>query len=278
MNKYMGWSVKQDVYVGGSGVDSGQILLQPGAAAELEKLPSIRRQQPQQQPEFLKCPRCGSTNTKFCYYNNYNKSQPRYFCKACKRHWTKGGTIRNVPVGGGRKSKRPKKSTSAIPISSSATAAAAAATPQHQDLPNFPFASTTNDLDQKIMSSSLYHALSRSSSPMLRDIQNTSTVDENGPNNTPTSNVSASQIENTECPFSSLGIFDLNSCLNVYQDHYTWNLDSAAESTITSVNNPTMSGVQIVESCSDTMDLANDWNWNEIDELVSPDQFKYIMG
>lgn len=270
MNKYMGWSVKQDVYVGG-GVDRGQILLQPGAAAELEKPPLIRRQQLQQQPEFLKCPRCGSTNTKFCYYNNYSKSQPRYFCKACKRHWTKGGTLRNVPVGGGRKSKRPKKSTSATPISSSAT-------PQHQDLPNFPFASTTNDLDQKIMSSTLYHTLSRSSSPMLRDIQKTSTVDKNGPNNTPTSNVSASQIENTECPFSGLGIFDLNSCLNVYQDHYTWNLDSAAESTITSVNNPTMSGVQIVESCSDTMDLANDWNWNEIDELVSPDQFKYIMG
>ncbi|XP_075513731.1 uncharacterized protein LOC142548950 [Primulina tabacum] len=268
----MGWSVKQDVSVSG-GVGWSHILLQSGAAAELVKPPLMRRQQ---QPEFLKCPRCGSTNTKFCYYNNYNKSQPRYFCKACKRHWTKGGTLRNVPVGGGRKSKRPKKSTSAIPISSSSSSAA---TPQHRYLPNFPFASTTNDPDQKIMSSTLYHTLSRSSSPMLRDIQKTSMVDENGPNNTPNSNVTASQIENAECPFSSLGIFDLNSCLNVYQDHYTWNLDSAAESTITSVNNPTMSSsVQIVESCSDTMDLANDWNWNEIDGLVSPDRFKYIMG
>jgi hypothetical protein len=28
------------------------------------------------------CPRCGSTDTKFCYYNNYNMKQPRYFCKA----------------------------------------------------------------------------------------------------------------------------------------------------------------------------------------------------
>ncbi|CAI0468595.1 unnamed protein product [Linum tenue] len=61
------------------------------------------------QPEPLKCPRCDSSNTKFCYYNNYNKSQPRHFCKACKRHWTKGGTLRNVPVGGGRKNKRPHK-------------------------------------------------------------------------------------------------------------------------------------------------------------------------
>nr|GMC67036.1 dof zinc finger protein DOF4.6-like [Ipomoea batatas] len=27
----------------------------------------------------LNCPRCNSTNTKFCYYNNYSLSQPRYF-------------------------------------------------------------------------------------------------------------------------------------------------------------------------------------------------------
>ncbi|GJT41256.1 zinc finger, Dof-type containing protein [Tanacetum coccineum] len=65
--------------------------------------------QTQQQPEPLKCPRCDSANTKFCYYNNYNKTQPRHYCKACKRHWTKGGTLRNVPVGGGRKNKRTKR-------------------------------------------------------------------------------------------------------------------------------------------------------------------------
>ncbi|KAL8515188.1 hypothetical protein ACS0TY_014050 [Phlomoides rotata] len=53
------------------------------------------------------CPRCASSNTKFCYYNNYSLSQPRYFCKACRRYWTKGGSLRNVPIGGGcRKSRR----------------------------------------------------------------------------------------------------------------------------------------------------------------------------
>ncbi|KAL6537493.1 hypothetical protein OROMI_026027 [Orobanche minor] len=51
--------------------------------------------------EKLKCPRCDSTNTKFCYYNNYNLAQPRHFCKSCKRYWTKGGALRNIPVGGG---------------------------------------------------------------------------------------------------------------------------------------------------------------------------------
>lgn len=63
--------------------------------------------------QVQKCPRCDSLNTKFCYYNNYNLSQPRYFCKNCRRYWTKGGALRNVPVGGGcRKNKRSNKRNS----------------------------------------------------------------------------------------------------------------------------------------------------------------------
>lgn len=59
------------------------------------------------QPPALRCPRCDSGNTKFCYYNNYSLLQPRYFCKSCRRYWTKGGALRNVPIGGGcRKNKR----------------------------------------------------------------------------------------------------------------------------------------------------------------------------
>ncbi|KAF7838560.1 dof zinc finger protein DOF5.4-like [Senna tora] len=69
------------------------------------------------------CPRCDSVNTKFCYYNNYNLSQPRYFCKSCRRYWTKGGVLRNVPVGGGcRKSKRSKpKHSPSEPSAAAAT-------------------------------------------------------------------------------------------------------------------------------------------------------------
>uniref|UniRef100_A0A5B7C9U4 Dof zinc finger protein n=1 Tax=Davidia involucrata TaxID=16924 RepID=A0A5B7C9U4_DAVIN len=79
-----------------------------------ENLPHHQHQQPQ------KCPRCESLNTKFCYYNNYSLSQPRYFCKTCRRYWTQGGTLRNVPVGGGcRKGKRPKASSSSGQISRS---------------------------------------------------------------------------------------------------------------------------------------------------------------
>uniref|UniRef100_A0A7N0V005 Dof zinc finger protein n=1 Tax=Kalanchoe fedtschenkoi TaxID=63787 RepID=A0A7N0V005_KALFE len=67
--------------------------------------------------QSLKCPRCDSLNTKFCYYNNYNLSQPRHFCKSCRRYWTKGGVLRNVPVGGGcrKSSKRASSAKSGKP-------------------------------------------------------------------------------------------------------------------------------------------------------------------
>ncbi|KAH7528908.1 dof zinc finger protein DOF5.4 [Ziziphus jujuba] len=71
-----------------------------------------------QNHQALKCPRCDSLNTKFCYYNNYNLSQPRHFCKSCRRYWTKGGVLRNVPVGGGcRKTKRSKPKASSATTS-----------------------------------------------------------------------------------------------------------------------------------------------------------------
>lgn len=79
---------------------------------------------PRPPEEALKCPRCDSSNTKFCYYNNYSLTQPRYFCKSCRRYWTKGGTLRNVPVGGGcRKNKRSSSSSSATSSNSSSSSA-----------------------------------------------------------------------------------------------------------------------------------------------------------
>jgi hypothetical protein len=95
------------------------------------------------QQQALKCPRCDSSNTKFCYYNNYSLSQPRHFCKACKRYWTRGGTLRNVPVGGGyrRNNKSSKNSTTLIkrPISTidSTTSSAPTSTLNHNISPMF---------------------------------------------------------------------------------------------------------------------------------------------
>lgn len=42
---------------------------------ERKKLPRPEGRQP--------CPRCSSNDTKFCYYNNYNIKQPRFYCKVC---------------------------------------------------------------------------------------------------------------------------------------------------------------------------------------------------
>ncbi|XP_068656700.1 dof zinc finger protein DOF1.4-like [Aristolochia californica] len=84
-------------------------LEQRGVAA-MSATTKLMEKSPQDQQQPLKCPRCDSSNTKFCYYNNYSLSQPRHFCKACKRYWTRGGTLRNVPVGGGcRKNKRVRR-------------------------------------------------------------------------------------------------------------------------------------------------------------------------
>ncbi|KAI9109427.1 hypothetical protein K1719_019481 [Acacia pycnantha] len=82
---------------------------------------------PEQQKQ-VKCPRCDSTNTKFCYYNNYNLSQPRHFCKSCRRYWTKGGTLRNIPVGGGsrKNTKRSSTSTKPLPATSSSPSVSSA--------------------------------------------------------------------------------------------------------------------------------------------------------
>ncbi|KAL5208896.1 hypothetical protein ABZP36_033331 [Zizania latifolia] len=68
-----------------------------------------RRARPQKE-KALNCPRCNSTNTKFCYYNNYSLQQPRFeYPQAvfsapslkkeegwCNKIWSKRLTISNL--------------------------------------------------------------------------------------------------------------------------------------------------------------------------------------
>lgn len=84
---------------------------------------------PPPEPEHLPCPRCESTNTKFCYYNNYNFSQPRHFCKGCRRYWTHGGTLRDIPVGGGSRKNAKRSRISSPPTIISAANTISAAVP-----------------------------------------------------------------------------------------------------------------------------------------------------
>lgn len=125
----------------------------------------------QQQQQALRCPRCDSSNTKFCYYNNYSLSQPRHFCKACKRYWTRGGTLRNVPVGGGcRKNKRLKRPNHSSSNIDTATASPSSSTPtsansnppsqqqqQQQQHHSFDIASTSNHINSLLYGNSSCH-------------------------------------------------------------------------------------------------------------------------
>ncbi|XP_058083289.1 cyclic dof factor 2-like [Magnolia sinica] len=92
-------------------VDKEALPVEATRANEEQSDTSISKDKVLRKPDkILPCPRCNSLDTKFCYYNNYNVNQPRHFCKNCQRYWTAGGTMRNVPVGAGRR--KNKNSTS----------------------------------------------------------------------------------------------------------------------------------------------------------------------
>ncbi|KAK1403581.1 putative DNA binding with one finger 2.4 [Heracleum sosnowskyi] len=114
--------------VGGAG------SIRPGSMVDQARMANIPM------PETaLKCPRCESTNTKFCYFNNYSLSQPRHFCKTCRRYWTRGGALRSVPVGGGcRRNKRSSKGSSSTSKSEPANSGSSNST-----LPSYTNAATS---------------------------------------------------------------------------------------------------------------------------------------
>ncbi|XVF25840.1 hypothetical protein REPUB_Repub13aG0248500 [Reevesia pubescens] len=294
----MGLSSKQ---VSSDGLGWSQSLLQ-AQTLELPKASGIKRQHPQnqqQQSEPLKCPRCDSTNTKFCYYNNYNKSQPRHFCKTCKRHWTKGGTLRNVPVGGGRKNKRLKTSNSntaaaATTATTSTSSAMKSSTTsggnnrlnsfmaiqpqqQKQDLQP-PLADQKNILQ--------FQALSRPPSSLLQQNSiNCNTLASNktfSPSNgvflASTSTLSLPQTQGLQFPFSSSSSSSFDTTpssisTSPFQSStiYNYTGETMEDPTITSIIMPTSTVSQPWQGpiTSNGMDIANYWNWDDIDALVS---------
>ncbi|KAK7319653.1 hypothetical protein RJT34_04376 [Clitoria ternatea] len=293
----MGLSSKQ---VSSSGLDWKQTLLE-AQNLELPKPQMMRKQQQNSQAssESLKCPRCESTNTKFCYYNNYNKSQPRHFCRACKRHWTKGGTLRNVPVGGGRKNKRVKKSSTTTPTSSSTTSTTCTIT---TSIPNMdiamlsssshmpiqtPLSLPIDGSDHKNMASSLYQALTRPPPLLLQQnlMINTKDLESKdfgvgvgGTNGIFLSSTLPPQNQSLLFPFSTS--FGTNPCSvstslrssNVY--NYGEEFKTMEEPTIHSIM-PGGGGTNAqpweIPTTSSGMGTSNYWNWEDIDSLVSTD-------
>ncbi|XP_059457344.1 dof zinc finger protein DOF1.1-like [Corylus avellana] len=118
--------------LGGAGLIAGERKISTnGGVLQAPPPPSSSSQSPSSSStttssnsdnQNLRCPRCDSSNTKFCYYNNYNLTQPRHFCKTCRRYWTKGGALRNVPIGGGcRKNKTAPTTMSAASVGKSSS-------------------------------------------------------------------------------------------------------------------------------------------------------------
>ncbi|RLM99440.1 dof zinc finger protein DOF1.8-like [Panicum miliaceum] len=104
--------------------DNGALMPYAAAGRRAAALLDHRRYRPNVEVA-PSCPRCDSPNTKFCYYNNYSLSQPRYFCKGCRRYWTKGGSLRNVPVGGGCRKNRRGKPVRPMPVAGAVAAGSA---------------------------------------------------------------------------------------------------------------------------------------------------------
>lgn len=228
-----------------------QALLQ-AQRSELSK-PPAKRQPPQQPAEQLNCPRCDSTNTKFCYYNNYNKTQPRHFCKACKRHWTKGGTLRNVPVGGGRKNKRHNTSISSDSsgvVVTKGTTSRNRGNPQFEEQGKFP-----------ILPPNVNNPVITSSFPAF------SSGDALFPGSIPNSTIPIFLPQNQALHFpfscSSSSSFDTNpSSIST-----TFQSPAVEDPTIT------MSAAQPPWQTAATagLEMTNYWNWEDIDALVSTD-------
>ncbi|CAN6312346.1 unnamed protein product [Urochloa humidicola] len=91
----------------GDGSASSSSWVKPGCMMELARLAKIP-----QPASGLMCPRCRSTETKFCYYNNYSLSQPRHFCKTYRRYWTHGGTLRDLPFSSSIRRRRGRNKSS----------------------------------------------------------------------------------------------------------------------------------------------------------------------
>ncbi|KDP20934.1 hypothetical protein JCGZ_21405 [Jatropha curcas] len=270
----MGLSSKQ--VISSNGLDWSQTLLE-----ELPKPPILRRQTQQNQQnnsssssftEPLKCPRCDSTNTKFCYYNNYNKSQPRHFCKTCKRHWTKGGTLRNVPVGGGRKNKRLKTSKSAAK-SSAATTTTSTSNGNIINRVNPHMVIQAQQLKQNLPLAFGDQKVFCPTSSVLQ--QDSISCSNNGV--FLSSALSLPQDHGLQFPYSSSSCFGTNPSSistsfqsSILYNNYTGGEQAVEDSTVTTVI-PATGSSSTTHNQLWQVPNASYWNWEDIDNFVPTD-------
>ncbi|KAK4395158.1 Dof zinc finger protein DOF3.1 [Sesamum angolense] len=97
----------------------------------------VQPPQPQfPEQEHLKCPRCDSTNTKFCYYNNYNLSQPATSARAAEGTGPKAalsGTSPSAVAPGRTPSAAPPPSAAKRPAAAPPSAPPSSNNSKHDD-------------------------------------------------------------------------------------------------------------------------------------------------
>ncbi|KAL5726853.1 hypothetical protein ACHQM5_000102 [Ranunculus cassubicifolius] len=166
---------------------------------------NIERKARPTKEQALNCPRCNSTNTKFCYYNNYSLTQPRYFCKTCRRYWTEGGSLRNVPVGGGsRKNKRSSSSSSSATTSSIVSLAPSK---KLSETPQNPKIHEGHDLNLGFPITEPYHSISEFVEvPNMENNGHTQIHTHTTNNNNPSSTSSLSALELLRTGITSRGL------------------------------------------------------------------------
>ncbi|KAL4585583.1 hypothetical protein LXL04_010206 [Taraxacum kok-saghyz] len=233
-------------------------IMSESEGLESPKPQSSGRQSKTLQPDPLKCPRCESTNTKFCYYNNYNKMQPRYVCKACKRHWTEGGILRSVPIGGGRKNKRLRRPKIAV----TGTIAIRSNPSEDQDslLPRSRDPKDTSDVE---------------SYTDIEELKGLISWDFNGGFIGCTMQQLGLEVEDhprLELP-KALSCFETNASSYIPKT-CTEMLENDDDSTITSTSMimPSSQHCQL-PSTSNFLEL-NNWNWNDLDTMIQDDMNK----
>ncbi|CDP18545.1 unnamed protein product [Coffea canephora] len=90
-----------------------EVIVAPnGSNTSCSKPGSLEGKVSPQKKQVLNCSKGNSTNTKFCYYNSCSLSQPRYFCKTCRRYWTERRSLRNISIGEGSSSSSTSSSVS----------------------------------------------------------------------------------------------------------------------------------------------------------------------
>lgn len=238
--------------------------------SESPKPQSSGRQPQRQQPDPLTCPRCESTNTKFCYYNNYNKLQPRYFCKSCKRHWTEGGILRSVPIGGGRKNKRLRRPN--ITATATMTVRNNPSKDQGSLLPKLSDPKDTSDVAKtsfikQIGSERRYDVESYSD---IEELKGLVSWDFNG------SFIGCTMQEAFEEDHPRLGVSKSLSCFETNASSSiprtcTELLEDDDDSTITTTSMIMQSSQQMqLPSTSNFLEL-NNWNWKDLDTMILDD-------